>query len=186
MVGRKRAALVTRFWEKVDQGKFDDCWPWKAAVNNKGYGVFRGLKGEGMTSAQRVAWTIVNGAPRDDQEVMHICDNPLCVNPRHLRLGSHAENMADMSAKGRGRGKIMIGADHPRHKATDEAILSLLASRNWTTVEIARAVGIVESAMRRRLNRLEARQKVRHTVFRPVGHRGASIWLWSPSEAFAS
>ena len=89
-----------RFEEKVDKGKPDDCWEWNAARDASGYGAFK-LKGE-KVGAHRVAWMLANKEPiPEGEQVMHSCDNPACCNPKHLRLGSHSDNMADAGAKGR-------------------------------------------------------------------------------------
>ena len=87
-----------RFWARVD--KSGDCWVWTGTIRLDGYGVFkyRGL----VRSAHRVAWEIEHGVGlTSDMHVLHACDNPPCV--RHLFLGDHATNMADMARKGRAR-----------------------------------------------------------------------------------
>lgn len=92
----------TRFWRKVDQS--GECWTWAAAKSNNGYGIFS-RTGRVLVYAHRFSYEIHNGEPPPPHlEVMHACDNPPCVNPAHLALGTHADNMADMSRKGR-RGK---------------------------------------------------------------------------------
>jgi len=80
------------FWEKVRVSP--GCWEWIGALTGAGRGCFRGR------SAPRVAWELVNGLP-GDLYVCHRCDNPKCVNPTHLFLGTQRDNMLDMVAKGR-------------------------------------------------------------------------------------
>lgn len=91
---------IARFWSKVDMsGGPAACWPWMAGLGRHGYGKFWN---EGRTiAAHRVALTISAGAIPYGAWVLHSCDVPGCCNPMHLRPGSHAENMADMKARGR-------------------------------------------------------------------------------------
>ena len=92
--------LEQRFWEKVDKSSgADSCWLWTASTNGHGYGVI-GADGK-LQKAHRVSWNLANGPVPEGLCVLHRCDTPPCVNPGHLFLGSHAENMADMNAKGR-------------------------------------------------------------------------------------
>jgi HNH endonuclease len=102
---KTRGPLSVRFWRKVNQT--GACWIWGGAINNKGYGCI-GSGGRGRTNllAHRVSWEINKGQIPDDMIVMHICDNPPCVNPEHLRLGSMRDNQKDMMTKGRGGGQF--------------------------------------------------------------------------------
>lgn len=90
-----------RFWSKVEMGPASaGCWLWKAAVTRNGYGQFWWSPSGRPEGAHRVAWMLTRGAIPSDQEVMHSCDTPLCCNPVHLSLGSHAANVRDASRKG--------------------------------------------------------------------------------------
>lgn len=85
------------FWTKVR--KTDGCWEWTGSRTNKAYGQFYdGLRG---VRAHRYSWEIEHGAIPSGACVLHRCDDPICVRPDHLFLGSHAENMADMTTKRR-------------------------------------------------------------------------------------
>lgn len=88
-----------RFWEKVQKGA--GCWIWTATLV-KGYGSFRrGRPSRTKAYAHRVSWEYANGPIPTGLYVLHSCDNPPCVNPDHLWLGTHTDNMRDMAEKGR-------------------------------------------------------------------------------------
>lgn len=86
-----------RYWAKVLKTK--KCWNWGASKSYGGYGQFS-LKGK-LLLAHRIAWTLENGAVDRGTLVLHKCDNPSCVRPSHLFLGSHADNSNDKVSKGR-------------------------------------------------------------------------------------
>lgn len=92
------------------------CFLWLGATGNRGYGR---INGRGYNfSAHRAAWEVTHGPIPAGLHVMHVCDTPICVNPAHLRLGTHAENMADRQRKGRttGRGKRLPSSPYPIRK----------------------------------------------------------------------
>jgi hypothetical protein len=92
--------MAERFWAKVDKLGEKDCWEWKASRDELGYGFFRAKSGKSMVKAHRWCWIITNGDP-GSLHVLHRCDNPPCVNPNHLFLGDHQDNMQDRNEKGR-------------------------------------------------------------------------------------
>lgn len=91
------------FWERVD--KSDECWVWTGALTKFGYGHTSGLPyGEKRPLlTHRVSWLLTHGDIPDGMCVLHRCDNPPCVRPDHLFLGSKKDNTQDMIDKGRGR-----------------------------------------------------------------------------------
>lgn len=98
---RGRKSLLERFMEYVKKGS--GCWEWQGAKARSGYGQFHywvngGWKGH---RAHRVMWEITNGPIPTGMVVCHKCDNPPCVRPDHLFLGTHRDNTLDSLAKGR-------------------------------------------------------------------------------------
>lgn len=102
-LSRYNVPLNIRFWDKVEDGP--GCWLWTGAILKvSGYGAFA-VKGK-RVAAHRFAWELYHGKipKRKDYHgwtVCHRCDNPACVRPSHLFLGSHKDNMRDMIRKGR-------------------------------------------------------------------------------------
>jgi len=88
-----------RFWEKVDIKSIDECWPWKAALDGKGYGQIRS-KGKQLISS-RIAWELTNGPIPEGMLILHKCDNRTCCNPNHLYIGTHSDNMQDRENRNR-------------------------------------------------------------------------------------
>lgn len=102
-------SLADRFGSKVDKsGGPDACWLWTGHRIPTGYGAI-GV-GKNTRSTHRLSWELANGPIPEGQHVLHRCDNPPCVNPNHLFLGTHADNVRDMHAKGRSN----LNNLHPR------------------------------------------------------------------------
>lgn len=139
--------LAQRFWEKVDKGNGRGCWLWTGIPASTGYGqLSRGGRGNGTVHAHRVSWELHNGPipPRGGAHgavVMHICDNRLCVNPKHLMLGSQSDNVADMDAKSRRRNRNLRGVQHGMSKWT-EAQVRAVKRATGSYREIAEQTGV--------------------------------------------
>jgi Zinc-binding loop region of homing endonuclease len=106
------------------------------------------IRHEGKTEYHhRVAYVLANKLRMLDiagQYVLHACDNPACINPAHLSLGSAADNTADMVAKGRARGMSRPGASNLASKLTAEDVLAIRAARA-TQVELAAKYGVTQA-----------------------------------------
>lgn len=113
-------SFVQRFWKyTVVSKELDACWSWKASKSDKGYGIISvGSRGVcRRLRAHRVSWLIHYGLDPGNLLVCHACDNPECCNPRHLFLGTSADNTQDMIAKGRASAPpLHEGDDHPLRK----------------------------------------------------------------------
>ena len=92
-----------RFWGRVIKGGLYECWEWGGYKTPLGYGRLHHF-GK-YDYAHRVAYIYSYGPIKDDLHVLHHCDNPACVNPTHLFLGTHQDNMIDRDKKQRGRYK---------------------------------------------------------------------------------
>ena len=122
------------------------CWVWMGALNRNGYPVVSG--DWTIKSGHRLAWAIANGLPpADDLYVCHHCDNPACMNPCHLFLGTYRENMRDARHKNRMAKKLEGQSMH--------TALSMLASGLHRYEDIAAATGVTSSAIRNLVRRLD-------------------------------
>lgn len=98
---RKYPPDTERFWGLVTKGEEDDCWEWAGARHRQGYGHFRTTNVMAKGFAHRFSYFLHKGAFDPDLHVLHECDNPPCVNPKHLFLGNHQDNMQDAAKKGK-------------------------------------------------------------------------------------
>lgn len=157
-------ADFVRFWTKVKILGPDDCWEWQAYRTPNGYGQF-GI-GSSVFLSSRIAWAMANGTPEFPLHVLHKCDNPPCVNPNHLFLGTHADNVADMFAKGRAcvgearklamHGKVAYGEKHVAAKLTDEKVLlirAMYASGGESHATLGRRFGVTGTCIQAVLER---------------------------------
>jgi HNH endonuclease len=142
-------------WSKVDKRGEDECWNWMGYKNEDGYGRVQ-IK-EWSYFAHRVIFNLVNpgiielNAPKSYDEtgfLLHTCDNPSCCNPKHLWVGTHAQNMADKVAKN--RQKKFPTDTGPRCKLTMQQAREArkLRKEGTPTRELARRFGVSLPSMK--------------------------------------
>jgi len=125
---RKRVPLEDRFWSMVNKRKPNECWPWTGFLDRDGYGRIRKGGRQPKLGAHRIAWQLAHGAIPDGLCVLHHCDNPFCMNPKHLFLGTHADNAQDRDNKGRqakGDSIKLFGEKNGQAKLTREDIWAI-------------------------------------------------------------
>lgn len=116
------------------------CILWTAAVNNNGYGVLG--KKRGLNYAHRISYEIHVGTIPDGMHILHKCDTPRCINPNHMSLGTHQDNMADMVKKSR----HVHGERAWKSKVTSEQVLAIRSSTK-TRKELAEQYGMTEGGI---------------------------------------
>jgi len=153
LLERPLVALEQRFWAKVEKHDVDcpccdGCWHWTASRDTRGYGrIQRGRKGAGHIKAHRLSYQIHNGPFADALFVLHRCDNPPCVNPAHLFLGTHRDNMDDATAKSR-----MVGPP----LAADPAAVGAHYRKSGNQYATAQHFGIDQATVSRYVRLTEA------------------------------
>jgi len=143
-----KASLATRFWSKVRRGEPNACWPWTGSTDGRGYGHLSAYPKGSPLKAPRVAWEIANGPIPDGMLVRHKCDNPPCVNPAHLELGTQKDNTRDTSARGRLNPKSRLNLRHDKALSTsDMEIVVEMRSRGLSLPVIAKRFGVDSSTV---------------------------------------
>lgn len=148
-----RESLSVRFWRKVERGP--GCWRWLGSTDDKGYGQIReGGRTGRLLKAHRVSLALALGQVAEDTCVLHRCDNPACVNPGHLFLGTFADNSQDAARKGR-----LIFQTHPERcprgerapgaKLTLDAVrqIRVLRAEGWSQPKLAARFGVTQAAI---------------------------------------
>lgn len=129
--------LSERFERQFVPEPTSGCWLWTGALNTQGYGMI-GV-GKKQPLAHRVSWQLFKGQIPDRLCVLHRCDNPVCVNPEHLFLGTKKDNAVDMFVKGRAPDRR--GSKHHNSKLTDADIVRIRTSK-LSGAEMARELGV--------------------------------------------
>lgn len=147
---RKSKTMEERFWEKVNKKSDEECWEWEGSCRSDGYGqINRGKRCLGMESAHRASWMIHFGEIPDKLHILHKCDNKLCVNPKHLFLGTNEDNMKDKVKKN----LQMKGENVHSSKLTVEDVIEIRKTyrpwkRGYTAPELAKKFGVSDGAIR--------------------------------------
>ena len=150
--------VFERFMEKVAFG-VTDCWYWIGAKHHLGYGLINAM---GETKAHRVAWKLFHGLIPEGMHVLHRCDVRCCVNPEHLWLGTHAQNMQDMSIKGRNRAPRLHGAANPMARLTPlevEAMRHMRTSTGQSYKAIGQHFGVTSATAYRAISQQSWQQE---------------------------
>ena len=117
---------TVRFWRMVDKRGPDDCWGWTGGKTPFGHGRFRrGRKDEGQVGPHCFSYELHVGPITDGLFVLHKCDNPSCVNPSHLFLGTQSANLQDCRDKGRLQGHFQNGPDARRRRGSSHPVSKL-------------------------------------------------------------
>jgi hypothetical protein len=118
------------FWEKVN--KTDTCWLWLSTTNQYGYGIF--LVNKKSLRAHRYAYQLTKGEIPANMVILHTCDNPVCVNPSHLKLGTKDDNNKDSKNKMRNA----FGEKNGHAKLTMQQTIEIRASTEKQSVLVAK------------------------------------------------
>lgn len=143
--------MLDEFMKRVEFEPNTGCWLWSNAPGAGGYGTVR-YDGRDQ-KAHRVSWALHRGyMPPRDIKVCHRCDTPPCVNPDHLWLGTQADNVADMMAKGRHRAVGCVGSENPMSALTEDdvwAIRGLIRQTNIPQAKIGKMFGVSQMTISR-------------------------------------
>ncbi len=129
-----------RFWKMVTKGSA--CWTWTGSLGGSRYGVFK-LNGK-LIKAHRASWVFSGQTIPDGMKVLHRCDNPVCVNPDHLFIGTQCDNILDMENKGRGRHPS--GVDHSNAKLSATSV-EFIRNSGDSMADLARKFGVSRQAV---------------------------------------
>jgi hypothetical protein len=145
--------VENRFWSKVLTGEDDVCWEWQACYTGIGYGQF-GYKGKNILS-HRFSYLLNKGPIENGLHVLHKCDNPKCVNPSHLFLGTAQDNMIDMNNKG--RGNQPKGEKQHFAKLTEKQVIEIrqkYATNNYTHRQLGKEYNVSNVVVCNIINRI--------------------------------
>jgi hypothetical protein len=126
----------------------DGCWDWQHAKDRYGYGVFSLNGGRRMALAHRTSYEVFNGPIPPGANVLHSCDRPICVQPKHLSLGTKLQNMREAIA----RDRFPVGSRNGSAKLTEESV-RWIRSCGLRQTTMARILGVSGATVCNALNR---------------------------------
>jgi HNH endonuclease len=136
------------FWDRVKKGNEDQCWPWmgRRAKGKFPYGRVDAFGFKGVYT-HRVAYYLANPGEIElrrlgDMVVRHTCDYPSCCNPKHLVLGTHADNMRDKIERGRQHSFRSFESPNAKLNPSDVRAIRELSKEDWTRRELAAKFGV--------------------------------------------
>lgn len=138
-------AIKNQILDKIEYDLNGGCWLWAGSISPCGYGWAR--SGGRSISAHRASYAAFRG-PVGPSWVLHKCDVRACCNPDHLFLGSHADNMADMARKGRGKFNPAKGEDHAAARLNDDTV-RMIRSSPESSRKLAARLPVTASLIRR-------------------------------------
>lgn len=139
-----------RLWARVVKSGPDECWLWMGGPTPAGYGQLQ-VNGR-HAYAHRFSYELHYGPIPPGMYVCHTCDVRNCVNPRHLWLGTHLDNIADAARKGKYRNRsagVRRSVGAKRAKLSPEQVVAIRADRTSSTRELATRYGVGREAVAR-------------------------------------
>jgi hypothetical protein len=158
------SSTLARFWRKIENTDPAKCWNWLAGVSKYGYGKLR-VKVDGqwkIMASHRLSYMIHRGDIPEGVNVLHSCDNPPCVNPEHLFLGTQLDNVKDMHEKGRDNNQrkgprrtlLLHGVENYLRKLTEADVVEIRTRKGLgqTAASMASDYLVSKSTIERVLN----------------------------------
>ena len=154
----KKGNRTDWFREKYHVNTKTRCWEWLAAIDSNGYGRFGHIPNRSML-AHRYSFITAFGPIPNNLDVCHTCDNPKCVNPKHLFLGTAKDNMADCKRKGRKKPPPLFTSEsHPMAKLTDMEILEILKTTGVSQRKMAVRFNVSQPQISRIIRRVSRKE----------------------------